>query len=234
MDLTSLGLTKNEVKAYESLLQHGKLGAAQISKASGVPYGRIYDTLASLTEKGLARVIPEKAKKYAPADPQKIQEYLSKKRAEFELAEKRVMEYKTLYEKGAKEVLEIAEGKNNFYRVLRDMTKATKSEYDIKYDFNLSPEIIREASLLVKNSGDFKTLGRIDKETQESVTEWGKISKNIRKIQNDGVAVSIVDDKEILITLIKSNLIMLIRDKPFVKLMKQMFLASYKDAEPIK
>jgi len=230
MELSPLGLTKNEAKAYEELLKHGKLSASSISKASGVPYGRIYDTLSSLEEKGLVRIVPEKTKKYAPADPQKVEEYLSKKMNEFETAKNKILEFKTLYEKGAKETLEIAEGKKNFYRVLRDMKKADSYEYNVKYDFDFHPEIVREASFLVKKGKDFKTLGRMDKETLENVGKWMKISKNIRPIENKGVAISIVDDEEILITLIKSNLIMLIRDKPFVKMMKTLFLGAYEKA----
>lgn len=64
--------------------------------------------------------------------------------------------------------------------------------------------------------------------------KWLEIKKDIKKIENEGVAISIVDDEEILITLIKSNTIMLIRDKPFTKIMKKMFIATYNQAEKIK
>jgi len=69
MDLSELGLTQNETKAYETLLHKGKSTAAELSKDSGVVYGRIYDVLASLESKGLIKIIPEKTKKFVPSDP---------------------------------------------------------------------------------------------------------------------------------------------------------------------
>ena len=43
-----------------------------------------------------------------------------------------------------------------------------------------------------------------------------------------------MDDEEVMIALIKSDTTLLIRDKPFAKLMKKMFLATYNQAEQIK
>ena len=88
MDLTEIGLTQNEAKAYETLLRLGKTTAAYISKESGVPYGRIYDVLASLEAKGLVKVIPEKTRKYVPSDPQFLHEYIEKRKKQFNEIEK--------------------------------------------------------------------------------------------------------------------------------------------------
>ena len=74
-------------------------------------------------------------------------------------------------------------------------------------------------------------MGRIDEETEKNVRERRKISKNIKPIKNEGVAMAIIDDEEIMITLIKSNTIMLVRDKPFIKLMKELFLNYYKNSK---
>ena len=57
------------------------------------------------------------------------------------------------------------------------------------------------------------------------------INKNIKPIKNDGVAMAIIDDEELMITLIKSNTIMLVRDKPFIKIMKELFLNYYKNSK---
>ena len=55
------------------------------------------------------------------------------------------------------------------------------------------------------------------------IEKWKKIDPNIKKIDNEGVAMSILDDEEIMIAMIKSNTIMLIKDKPFVKIMRVLF-----------
>lgn len=54
-DLIDLGLTKYEAKAYLTLLSEGKLIAMHLSQKSGIPNGRMYDTLNKLIEKGLIK-----------------------------------------------------------------------------------------------------------------------------------------------------------------------------------
>lgn len=228
MDFRKLDLTENEGKAYETLLKIGKSSASQISKESSVPYGRIYDILASLERKNLVKVVPEKTKKFVPSDPQQLKEYISLKKKELDEVEREIIEYKAVYERHEKEPIEIVKGKNNFYKLVREMKKPQKYEYNVKYEFDLNPEFMREAEFLIKKSGDFKTLGRIDSETEKNVRMWRTISKNIKAIENEGVALSIVDDEQIMITLIKSNTNLLIRDKPFIKLIKEFFLNYYK------
>lgn len=55
--LEKLGLTLYEARAYLCLLRHGESYGSEISKKSGVPGPKIYETLARLVEKGLAYLI---------------------------------------------------------------------------------------------------------------------------------------------------------------------------------
>ncbi len=52
--LQSFGMTQYEAKAYISLVSLGTSNAYQISKESGVPRARVYDTLLSLVNRGAA------------------------------------------------------------------------------------------------------------------------------------------------------------------------------------
>lgn len=52
--LQSIGLTQYESKTFITLVSNGANTPFQISKFSGIPRARIYDTLDSLVEKGLA------------------------------------------------------------------------------------------------------------------------------------------------------------------------------------
>ena len=56
--LTRLGLTSYEAKAYLALVRRDSSTAAQVARLAGVPRQRIYDVLASLVEKGLASTRP--------------------------------------------------------------------------------------------------------------------------------------------------------------------------------
>ena len=61
-DLTSLGLTKNEAKAYHSLVRLGKSTARVIAEDSGIPRSKVYETLDLLEKRGII-------KKVAGSDP---------------------------------------------------------------------------------------------------------------------------------------------------------------------
>jgi sugar-specific transcriptional regulator TrmB len=50
--LRELGLTDYETRAYLALLEYGVSTASQISENAGVPYSKVYETLASLERKG--------------------------------------------------------------------------------------------------------------------------------------------------------------------------------------
>jgi sugar-specific transcriptional regulator TrmB len=68
--LTRLGLTSYEAKAYLGLMRRDSATAAQVARLSGVPRQRIYDVLASLVERGLASTRPGSAVKYAATPPE--------------------------------------------------------------------------------------------------------------------------------------------------------------------
>jgi sugar-specific transcriptional regulator TrmB len=69
-DLTRLGLTTYEAKAYVALLGRDSFTAAQVSRQADLPRQRIYDVLGSLVEKGLASTRPGSVVKYAAIAPE--------------------------------------------------------------------------------------------------------------------------------------------------------------------
>jgi len=68
--LTRLGLTSYEAKAYLALLRRDSSTAAQAARLANVPRQRIYDVLASLVDKGLASTRPGQVIKYAAVAPE--------------------------------------------------------------------------------------------------------------------------------------------------------------------
>lgn len=69
--LRELGLSNYEIEVYLLLLKVRQAKAKSISNESKVPYGRIYDVLYSLQQKGLISVISSKPKIYEAVEPQK-------------------------------------------------------------------------------------------------------------------------------------------------------------------
>jgi HTH-type transcriptional regulator, sugar sensing transcriptional regulator len=84
--LTRLGLTSYEAKAYIALTRRGSSTAAEVARLARVPRQRIYDVLASLVGKGLATSKPGTVVKYAATAPDTALEHLLADRRQ-ELAE---------------------------------------------------------------------------------------------------------------------------------------------------
>ncbi|ELZ13698.1 TrmB family transcriptional regulator [Halovivax asiaticus JCM 14624] len=87
-NLRDLGLSEYEARAYRSLLKTGPTTAKELSRASDVPMGRIYDVLNSIEQYNLVRTqTASRPKKYVAVEPSTALDRLleDKKR---ELAEK--------------------------------------------------------------------------------------------------------------------------------------------------
>jgi len=75
-ELTRLGLTSYEAKAYIALTRRGTSTAAEVARLAGVPRQRVYDVLATLVGKGLATSKPGTVVKYAATPPDAALEHL--------------------------------------------------------------------------------------------------------------------------------------------------------------
>ena len=232
--LEEVGLAKNEGKVYSELVKYGKLSASEASLKSGVPYGKIYVVLEGLVEKGLAKIVPEKVKKYSPTSPEFLIDLINKKESTLERAREKVLEMKQSYENKEKDFLVIGRGEKGFWKVVDEMRKPTRYDYSIKWDSKIRPNALNEARKALKREISSRDLVRYDNETKKNVHKWLRVQKNIRKFPNEGIAFSIIDDQEVLITLITKNTTLLIKDVPFAKVMKKLFLDSYKNSEEIK
>lgn len=84
--LRDLGLSEYESRVYRSLLSSGPTTAKELSRASGVPMGRIYDVLADLEGAELVRSQQaSRPKKYAPVEPETaLSRLLEERRRELE------------------------------------------------------------------------------------------------------------------------------------------------------
>ena len=79
--LERLGFSNYEARAYLALLGNAPVTGYQLSKLSGVPRSRIYETLEKLTQKGLVFTLQADPAQYAPLDSQEL---LTRLRSEFD------------------------------------------------------------------------------------------------------------------------------------------------------
>jgi len=105
--LRDLGLSEYEARAYRSLLRASPTTAKELSRASDVPMGRIYDVLNGLEQYGLARSqAASRPKKYVAVEPDvALDRLLADKREELE---EQARQYESVVEELGEE-LEAAE-----------------------------------------------------------------------------------------------------------------------------
>jgi sugar-specific transcriptional regulator TrmB len=68
--LVELGLTSYEAKAYLALMRRDSSSAAEVARLARIPRQRIYDVLATLVQKGLAKQRPGSPTRYSPVSPE--------------------------------------------------------------------------------------------------------------------------------------------------------------------
>lgn len=231
--LKELGLSEYEAKVYLSLVALGKSGASAISAQSGVPHAKVYGALESLIRKGLVAVALEKPRKWYAQPPSTVlARLLEDKFAEMTKLKKEIDELGRRYERLPEEAVYVMKGKENFSRILRMLKKPQKYEYRIKWSFEWRPEWARLDSEFRRRGIDIRTMGPINDQTRENLRRWLRQEK-IRQFPNEGAPVWFLDDEVVVITLVSSDAIMVIRDKPFVKLLKDLYLAAWEKAKPI-
>jgi len=82
--LNTMGLTVYEAKAYIALLQKHPSHGHEISRHSGVPGPKIYETLNRMMQKGLVAVLNTDPQMYSPLP---YHEFLARKKNEFKITE---------------------------------------------------------------------------------------------------------------------------------------------------
>ncbi|MFB6267848.1 MAG: TrmB family transcriptional regulator [Halodesulfurarchaeum sp.] len=113
-DLRDLGLSEYEASAYRALLETGPATAKELSEASGVPMGRIYDVLGSIESQHLVRSqAASRPKKYVAVEPETALERLLEDRKR-ELQE-RADQYESVVEELAHELEHPAEPADGFW-----------------------------------------------------------------------------------------------------------------------
>jgi len=86
--LKQIGLTDNEIKTYLFLLKNGTSTKSPLVKATAISGSKVYEVLHRLSQKGLASItIKNNIQHFTASSPEKIKEYLKRKKSELSQAE---------------------------------------------------------------------------------------------------------------------------------------------------
>ena len=114
------------------------------------------------------------------------------------------------------------------------MKKVEKYGDNIRWDSKIRTGALEKTKKRIKAGKiDVKNLVRYNGEAKKNIDKWVKTGLPQANFSNEGVALSILDDEEVMIGLIRKNTTLLIRDKAFAKCMKRLFLAAYDKSEKI-
>lgn len=171
--LQELGLTDYESRAYLALLEKGVLTASQVSKQSGVPYSKVYETLTSLEGKGWIETEHGRPSRYYPKAPS---EALSAMKLQLEdkikTWEKTIIgELESFYEHREireKPDLWILRGEFNTLAKLKEMVEKTKNELMIAAP--ILPKTLTEAvtpMLMQLHSANVKIFFMVSRKAKE-------------------------------------------------------------------
>ncbi len=128
--LEELGLSPNEAKIYEGLLDIGMASVPEISLKIGVHKRNVYDIIPKLLKKGLIYQIADtKENKYAPLEPAKLSDLIWEKEAKLKSI---LPALKRQFKKTATgEAVYIYKGVEGFKNYLRDILEVGEDVYFI-------------------------------------------------------------------------------------------------------
>lgn len=227
--LKILGLNSYEIKAYLTLVKKGKSKASFITQESGVPNGKIYDTLTSLENKGLVTIIPEDVKRYVATPISNLKELVEKKQKELKKLNKEIEELETIQQERAEGRIILTRGKRNFPKIIKEMDKAETFGYTIKWNADITNRtFMRNTKETIKKGIKKKTLYDYNV-PQENLDIWKKEFPQLNyehKINADGIAMDITDT-QVMILIVELNSTLLIKSRKFAQTMKELFDSYY-------
>jgi sugar-specific transcriptional regulator TrmB len=205
--LLEIGLSKYESKVYISLVSEGITAAKNISDITGIPYGKIYEIINSLSYKGLVMMLPSKPMKYKAVSPEKviaaIKDETQKRMGRIETS--LLKDIGPLFEEnknfsGERRDFLVINGRSNVVKRTEDLIRKAENNINIQCSANsLSRLILHKESLADAKARGLKIsiAGVVNKENGE---ELGSLSfcdiKSINDSKNNFISI---DGKESLV-----------------------------------
>ncbi|HBW35735.1 TrmB family transcriptional regulator [Desulfosporosinus sp. BICA1-9] len=151
--LQRFGFTQYESKAYQALVRSGSSHASSVSKVSGIPRARIYDTLESLVEQGIV-MIEENAEGLKTYTGLPVSVFLEKMRnswlTDFSLAEK---ELKAIENQGEKQDTYIStlRGRDNILAFCRILIRRAQNQVILSIWDTMYNELLPDLQQAIQN-----------------------------------------------------------------------------------
>ena len=248
--LREIGLNKYESKVYFALIEEGLSTAKNISDITGIPYGKVYETVSGLSLKGFVFILPNKPMKCKAISPtEAVKKFKIKQNEIFMKVEKEIikeMEPMFIDSKQFEDprgTVTIINGRTNLQRYLDVLFSNAKENIKIICSENtLSRLILHKEKLEKANSKGVKIniLSSLDngiKEEAKTLSFCG-----IRRIKNPGCNYYSIDSKNCVIVeavpddqsiIYGRDKAMIFNSQPFTKFINHFFDNEYKTKKDV-
>ncbi|MBD3355122.1 hypothetical protein GF361_04005 [Candidatus Woesearchaeota archaeon] len=249
--LNELGLSKYESKVYLTLISEGISTAKDISNITGIPYGKVYEIINSLSNKGFSMVLPSKPMKYKAASPvESIKKAKNKEKEKIERIESRVINQleskfkENKYKSKSKSYFSIINGRSNVVNKTEELIAKAKKSINIQCSANslsrlvLHKDVLKEA---VEKGIYVSIAGVTNKENLNEIRSLDFCSiKKINSSKNNFISV---DGKECMIIdanpdddniIYGRDLGIFALSPSFTRFLDSFFLANFKKAREVK
>ncbi len=242
--LDKLGLSQYEQQTYLALLQLGRAKSKKISKESKVSYGRIYEILDRLGERGLISSLPTIPRTFEAIDPKiSFKLILEKKQEEITELEKdvntiRIPTSKHFEETGEKTI--ILHGKQKQLQIISQMNERAKKEI-------MSIPGVYEPITSVKITGRRalqrgvkirRLLRKVTPKNRTIIKENIKLGEEVRQKELTGLRLKIIDKKEAILSIVdhktKDRISIYTTNTDFANSMAIFFESLWEKSKPIK
>ncbi len=249
--LLELGLNKYESNVYLTLIAEGISTAKNIADITGIPYGKVYEIINSLSGKGFSIVLPTKPMKYQAISPKEAMSH-AKNKMQNKLAklEKHVLkELEPMYTQSKKfnepkSIFWVVNGRSNVIKKVDELIKRAKHTINIHTSANgLSRLIIHKDNLKeAKSRGvNVSIAGVVNKNNADEIKTLDFCT--IKKIDKAHNTLFSVDNKECIIVepvpddddiVYGRDLGIWVLSNSFTRFMDDFFENSYKKAREAK
>lgn len=172
--LEHIGLSKNEIKIYLTLLDHGSMKAGKIAKDAKIDRSSCYNSLQNLLNKGIVSyVIIGKVKWFQAATPRRLLEYLKEQEEDLKNILPELMQrHRSVKKEGQVRLFKGTKGiKSIFMDIIREKTDNYVFGSEGQFSENL-PEFAKQFARMKEEKGIRTSLllrkGRREEATNES------------------------------------------------------------------
>lgn len=248
--LLELGLNKYEAKVYLTLIAEGTSTAKNISDITGIPYGKVYEIINSLANKGFCMILPSKPMKCQAVSPKEAIT-TSKKKIEdqYKKLEKQIVkQLEPLFAeskqfKEPKSIFWVINGRANVVKKLEELFSNAKKSINICTSANGLSRLLLQKELLkeMHNKGiEINIAAVTNKEVLEEVKSLNFCNiKHIPEAQNHLYSIDsnqclvvepIPDDDNIMYG---RDLGMWVQSHSFSKFLERFFAIDFKKARKL-